>query len=230
MIIDASSEKHRSKWEDSSFVFIILPIVLILFIPTGGLLYICGRMSFHPGLIIAILYPASGIFIIFSFVKGIIRLVRDWRGDMKLLLFTQICLPIVFAVFVVMIPSGMIESQLWPDAPAFLSGFRDRIKSKADIPAIREWLRTLDKGDYDDNAKPLPTDKWPKSLKVLNPPGIHIMRNQQGNLRIKIIWGGGLFHWGVIIGVEDLEIPASEFVVSHGNWLSVQPGVYVYDW
>lgn len=229
MIIDASAERRRSRWEDSPLVFIVLPIVLILFVPTGGLLYIWGRMSFRPGLIIAIVYPASGVFIIFCFVRGIVRLVRDWRGDMKLLLFTQICLPIVFAVLVVMMPSDLIESRLWPDAPAFLYGFRDRIKSKADIPAVREWLRTLDTEGYDDNGNSLPTDKWPKSLKVLNPPDIYIMRNKQGNLRIKIIWGGGLFHWGVMIGLEDLEIPASEFV-SHGAWLLVQPGVYVYGW
>jgi hypothetical protein len=160
-----------------------------------------------------------------------VRLTRGWRGDMKILLFTQICLPIVFVVVCVIGSPLLTKSRLWPDATPFTYGFRDRIRSKADIPAIRVWLRTFDKSAYQEPGDPVPRDQWPESLRALKPPWrVFLEPDKKGNPQIRIVWGGGIFHWGLTIGTEDMEIPPAELDDKFEAWLPVEPGVYVYDW
>jgi hypothetical protein len=213
----------------SFVVFVVLPIIFIVLIPLGGLLYLCGRLSLHAGLVMCMLYPATGIFIIFCFVTGIARLTRGWRGDMKILFITQVGLPILFVILSFIGSPILIKSRLWPDATPFTYGFRDRIKSKADIPAIRAWLRTLAKSDYYEAINRLPPSQWPESLRAIKPGVVMLEADDNGNPRVRIIWGGGFFHWGVTIGLEDMKIPPSKLDEHYETWLLVEPGVYVFD-
>jgi len=223
--------KPRIAPKESVAVFVILLLMLILLVPLGGLLYLCGRLSFHASLAICVLYPVAGIVTIFCLIAGMVRLTRDWRGDMKILLFTQICIPIVFVVLCLIGSPLLTKSWLWPDATPFTYGFRDRIRSRADIPAIRAWLRTFDKSAYQEPGDPVPPQQWPESLKALKPPW-RVFRepDKKGNPQIRIVWGGAIFHWGTTIGMEDMEIPPAELDKHYEAWLLVEPGVYVYDW
>lgn len=215
----------------SVVVFVVLPIMLILLVPLGGLLYLFGRLSLHVGLVMCMLYPATGLFIVFCFVAGMVRLTRGWRGDMKILLFTQICAPLVFVVLCVIGSPLLTKSWLWPDATPVTYGFRDRIRSKADIPAIRAWLRTFDKSAYQEPGDRVPVDQWPESLKALKPPWrVFLEPDKKGNPQIRIVWGGAIFHWGLTIGLENMEIPPSRLDDEFEAWLLLEPGVYVYDW
>ena len=220
-------------WNDSYVIFLILPIILTILVPLGGLPYLCGRLNLHMGLVICMLYPAIGIFIIICFLGGVIRLFRDWKKrnkKRKLIIVNQFVIPIVFvALFIIpfFIP---VESDLWPPGKAFTYGFRDRIRSKADIVAIRAWLRTLDKEDYDEFSVRGPRDEWPKSLKILNPEGVSILADENGNPQVRMIWGGAFFHWGVVIGMEDMAAPPSNISEWTECWLPVEAGVYVWDY
>jgi len=164
---------------------------------------------------------------------GIVRLIRwwkkwNWKG--KLVSVAEIVVPVVF-VFLFMVPFFVpVESKLRFANKAFTYGFRERIGSKADIPIIRAWLRTLDKEDYDIHGDSLPRNQWPESLKVLNSSRVLLLADKNGKPEVRVIWSGAIFHWGLTIGMEDLEIPASELSDHYEVWLLVEPGVYVYDW
>jgi len=177
-------------------------------------------------------HPVAFVFIIYCFFTGFGRFFRDRRehsGKKKLLTIAQIGISIVILVLFIKPYFIPIESGLHPSADAFTYGFRDRIRSKADIKAIRDWMRTLDKEDYDVHGDRLHPDKWPKSLEVLKPPRVNLYADDNGNPTVRIVWGGGFFHWGVEIGMEDMVIPPSDFNQMDEYWLLVEPGVYVWN-
>jgi len=184
------------------------------------------------GLAICMIFPVTAIFIIYCFFAGIIRLFRDWKKYIwkkRILIVAQIGIPIVFVTLFIIPFFIPIESDLRPPGKAFTYGFRDRMKSKADIEAIRDWLGTLDKEDYNDFGVRLPRNEWPKSLRVLNPPGINLFADENGNPSVRIVWGGGFFHWGVVIGMEDMATPPLNINEWAECWLPVEDGVYVWD-
>ena len=217
------------KWKQSVVVFVALPIVCILLIPLGGLAYLCGRLNCSLTLI-CMLFPAIGVFIIYCFVAGIRRLSGGWKKlseRTKLLIATEIGLPILFVVLFMVPFYSTVRLGLWPPGMSFTYGFRDRIRSRADIQAVRAWLRTLDEEDFPELGDWLPRDKWPESLKALKPPrSVVLEADNNGHHQVRIIWGGGFFHWGVTIG---LEIPPSRLNDGYESWLLVEPGVYVWD-
>jgi hypothetical protein len=231
--VETGERKPGRNWKESKVIFLVLPIILTVLIPLGGLPYLCGRFNFHLALAVLLLYPVTGVFIIYCFFVSTVRLFRDWKKVNKLgnvLIFAQFCTPFLFVVL-------FIKPSIIPIGPGLRSsykvynyGLRDRIKSKADIKAIRDWMRTLDKEDYDESGVRLPRNEWPKSLKVLNPsPRVNLYADNNGNPQIRIVWGGGIFHWGVQIGIEDMENPPSYFGPLD-EWLLVEPGVYVWNW
>ena len=226
-------KKPPGRWRDSYIVFLVLPVLCILFIPLGGFPYLYGRLNLHPWLTTFMLYPATGGLMICCFVVGIARLVCGWKRHSqkkKALIAVEISIPVLFVLLFVMQFTAPVSMPLWPDAPPHTYGFRDWIRSKADIPAIRTWLRTLDKEDHDIHGDRIPLDQQPESLKVLNSHRAPLLANENGKPEVRITWGGGFFHWGVTIGTENMVIPEAELDFRYESWLLVEPGVYVYDW
>ncbi|MBW7990252.1 MAG: hypothetical protein FVQ84_09590 [Planctomycetes bacterium] len=228
---ETEERKPARNWKESKVIFLVLPIILIVLVPLGGFPYLCGRLN-YPLTLACMFYPIAFIFLICCFVTGIGRFFRDRRehsGKKKLLIIAQIGISIVVVVLFIehyFIPR---EYGIRPPTNPFTYGFRDRIRSKADIKAIRDWMRTLDKEDYDESGVRLPRDEWPKSLKVLKPPSVDLYTDDNGNPKVRIVWGGGFFHWGVEIGMEDMVIPPSDFNHMDEYWLLVETGVYVWD-
>lgn len=197
----AETEERRSSlvWNRQVVIFIVLPILTIL-VPLGGIPYLCGRLNFHMGLVVCMIYPVIWGLFIYCFVVGLIRLYRDWgkrAGKKKFTIVVEIGIMMV-CIALLIIPFFIpVESDLQSKSSAYLYGFRDRIRSKADIEAIRVWMRTLNKENYDftdaQNFR-VPFDEWSKSLKVLNPPNIDLYADKKGNPQVIITWGGGFFH------------------------------------
>lgn len=69
----AKEGKSGFSWKKEYVIFIVLPIILIILVPLGGLFYLCGRLSLHIGLIPCMIYPAIGVFIIYCFIAGVLR-------------------------------------------------------------------------------------------------------------------------------------------------------------
>jgi len=230
--IQKSKEREASpNWNVLDVIFIVLPMICIVFVPLGGLFYLCGRLNYHIGMVVFMAYPVIGVFIIYCFIAGILRLLRylGKRNRTIIIHVAEIIIPIVFVVLFIIPFFIPIESGLWPPGKAFTYGFRDRIRSKADIEAIRDWLRAINKEDYNDFGVRLHRDKWPKSLKALSPGTVHLSTDNNDNPQVRITWGAAMFHWGLTIGMEDMEIPASDLNRWYESWLLVEPGVYVWD-
>ena len=230
----AQKRQAGRKWKVSHMVFLALPILCILFVPFWGLTgYLCGRLSLHGPLVVCMLYPTVVILMIFCFFASIARLIYAWRKctwAKRTLIITEICLPIVCVVSLMTPLLFRVGSQLWPDAAAFTYGLRDRVRSKADIPAIRNWLKTLDKEDYAGDPGYLPPDKFPEALKAMCFGVVSLSEDKNGNPEVYIFAGGGFHHWGATIGLQDMVISESDLESRYECWLLVEPGVYVYEW
>ena len=232
--VRTEDKKPRGKWKDSHVVFLALPVLCILFVSFWGFIgYLCGRLSLHMPIIFCMLYPSAVILMIFCFFASIARLIRSWRKctrAKRTLIIIEICLPILFVALFITPIQRRVESQLWPEAAAFTYGFRDRVRSQADIPAIRDWLKTLDKKDYVGQSRSLPPEKIPEALKSMWLGVVSLSEDKNGNPKVQTFAGGGFHHWGATIGLEDMVISESDLESRYECWLLFEPGVYVYEW
>ena len=112
---------------------------------------------------------------------------------------------------------------------SYMQGFRDHVKSNADIENIRAWVRTLGEEDYSDYNLLALQSGFPKSLNVLGRTMGAISRGENGSPEIRLVWGSSNSGvWGVVIGIENTEIPKSDFSEGGQYILAVEPGVYVW--
>jgi len=261
--IQQSQEKKASpdwsKWDAIFFViiapFVILATLLIL-APTRGLAYLSGRFNYpldFLAICISVIWMASPLTIVipifpfvvmgFSFVFiGSARLISNWNrytNKRRLIRITQIGISIL--VITILSLALFIPIELYsPGYKPFTYGFRERIRSKADIENIRDWLRTLSKEDCTGETVDILSDSpflkskwpdsinWPKSLTVFNPHYVSLDLDKNGNPKIRLTWSSALGHWGVEIGMKNMKIPPSNFS-RHGEYrLPLEPGVYVW--
>ena len=61
-----AKRKIRGVWKDSHVIFFVLPVVLTILFPGGGIFYLCGRFSPGPLTVmhISMFYLAAIVFII----------------------------------------------------------------------------------------------------------------------------------------------------------------------
>lgn len=232
-------------WNWWDMVFFVLPIGLVIFGRLAGFEYLKIRYSsFSAGFVALIVYPAIGIFLIYCFFANIVRLVGGWTRhsrSKRVLIVTEIgALIVLMSLFFA--PCFMpIDSLLWvPGYKPFTYHFGEEIRSKADVEAIRDWLRTLSKEDCTGQTTGLiyvpgsfttrwrDSMEWPEELKVFHPNYVKLDLDENGNPKIRLTWGAALGHWGVEIGVEGMEIPPSDFSQWGEYRLALEPGIYVW--
>jgi hypothetical protein len=225
--------KRDGRWKDSYMLFLVLPVMLTILFPLGAIFYLCGRFSPYAIAVshCLMLYAVAGVFIIYCLVAGIVTLRAGWRkqgGKKKLVALAKIGIP---AVFIVLFSASVLASVegmgFW--AEHFMHGFRDRISKKTDVEATRAWLKS--RGDqYDtDHYQRIAGREWPEPLKALKPGVVLLSADGSGNAKVRLMWGSGFMgHWGVEIGMEDMEIPASAFSEFGEYRVTLEPGVYVW--
>ena len=219
-----------SKWDA---IISVAVVAFIIFVPLGGIEYLEARFGNSSILFYTcFIYLTLGIFIIVFLIVSAVQLLCNWKRYTKckkLIKILQIGIPFVFiASFAISILTP-IKIDLWqPGYKPFTHGFRARIRSEADIEDIRDWLRTLSKEDYTGENFIAPQSKFPESFKVLKPRYVNLDMDKNGNPKVRLAWGGGFGHWGVEIGMEDMEIPPSDFSQDGEYRLPLQPGAYVW--
>ena len=231
-----------NKWDAVIFIAIVAFIVIV---PLRGIEYLDGRFYTYSIFFYACFIDLTvGIFIIVSVIVSIVQLLCNWKRytrRKRLIKILQIGIPFVFIASFAISLFTPIETHLWqPGYKPFTYGFRERIRSEADIEDIRNWLRTLSKEDCTGKTIDLFSDsdsfksywpdsiKWPKSLKVFNPRYVNLDLDENANPKVRLEWGSALGHWGVEIGMEDMEIPPSDFSRYGEYRLPLQPGAYVW--
>jgi len=230
----AGEIKPRRNWNGWDVFFFVAPCVCIILVPLGGFDYLCGR--FFPlfySFLICLVYPAIFILFLFLMAMNIIRLFYNYRKHAprkKVLIITGLIAPIVLGASFVIHNNYSIELKLHgPNYKSFTSGFGDQIKSRTDIPAIRDWLKTLEPEDYSSDNIITLQKNYPKSLMILKPSVICVSADENGNAKANLSWGSSYAGtWGVVFGMEDMKIPPSDFS-RHGECrLPVEAGVYVW--
>jgi len=226
--------KAPSDWNMRDALMSAALVAFIIIAPLGGIEYLNGRFNIHSILFDAcIVVPTGGILVIVFVIVSTVQLLCSWKrytNRKRLIRIAQIGIPIVFITLFIVSVFTPVESHLPPPGVIFLYGFRDRVKSRADVPAIRNWLETLDKRDYVPQHDYYSADKLPEPLKRLGLGKVSLSKDNDGNPQVRISTGGGFNHWGAAIGLEDMVIPESDLSFHYDAWLLVEPGVYVYGW
>jgi len=218
----------------SIVIFIVLPAVLTILFPIGGLPYLCGRFIPYAEAFgnICLFYPLTCVFIIYCLCRGVSRRFRSSReGNAKSQLTSaaEIGIPLVFMVSLLVPVFTSFKGIIAVNKP-FMYGLRTRMKSKADVEAIRDWLESIDDEDYDDSYSEILRSKWAESLKTLKPIFVFLSVDENDNAKVRLMWRYGhiVGGWGVEIGAENMEIPPSDFSMYGEYRLPVEPGVYVW--
>ncbi|KPK74525.1 MAG: hypothetical protein AMJ79_13855 [Phycisphaerae bacterium SM23_30] len=126
-----------------------------------------------------------------------------------------------------------------PSISPFMKGFKIGMGKNADIEEIREWLKTVDKPNDFLSFQLYPN--LPEAIKKLKPRYVDTLKlEEKEGFKVRLTWGGGFGHWGMVVGPEDMEIPPTEISAYDKSgeyrerltdgayiWYEVQPGDYV---
>ncbi len=229
-ITESPSKKTLKFYIDNWDIFcIVVTIILIILFPSGLVSYICGRLNIHPaGVYFLSLFATLGTFLNF-FLVNIVRLFRKNILQKRLLILFEICLPIIL-----FLSFFFFLRIIWNSKDPFLCGYRDQITRKIKIQDAQAWLKTIiDANNISDGRvkfkKEISYDEFPTFLKKAGYFRISI--DEFGNPLIYNGHGGGFFHWGTVIGTEDMAYTESQINEKRKHdeeVLLIQPGFYVY--
>ena len=218
----------------SIIIFLALPAVLTILFPLGGLPYLCGRFIPYTGALlhVCMLYPLMCIFIIYCLCRGVSRrsrCSREANARSQLTSAAEIGIPIVFIVSLIISFFISVKGMLVFDKP-FMYGLQTRMKSKADVEVIRDWLQSLGDENYDDHYSHIRRSEWVESVRALKPGAVFLSADENDNVKVRLMWRCGpiVGGWGVEIGAENMAIPPSDFSDFGEYRLPVEPGVYVW--
>jgi hypothetical protein len=227
---------------------VILPVFIVAYVvlePLGAIDYFCGW--YYPNLRLhfaCLIFPIVIIFIPLFTGFLTFKLYINWTKytrKKKIIRLIHVCILLVFILpFLISMFTPINIPVYLPGYKPFTYGFRERIKSKANIEDIRNWMKTLKEENYNGDVIGLSREPnslkmrwpdlidWPESLKVFNPHYVNLGLDENGNPRVSLTWGGPFAHWGVVIGMENMKIPPSD-LSRYGEYrLPLEPGVYVW--
>ncbi|MFC1781347.1 hypothetical protein ACFLZ8_03695 [Planctomycetota bacterium] len=247
--IETKSDINQSitrDWNGWDLFFSAVILIFIISVPSGWIEYLDGRFDNHLFFFDAcFIYPTMIILIIALSYFSVLQLFVYWKRytrRKKLTKFFHIGSSIVFiASFIIPLFTPFNIYLGVPGYKPFTDGFRDRIRSEADIQDIRNWLKTLNKEDctgelvslFDNGEQPFERHwpdkvKWPESLTVFEPGYVCLSTDENGNPKVRLTWGGPFGHWGFEIGTVDMAIPPSDFSQWGEYRLPMEPGAYVW--
>lgn len=242
---ETDEKRPLINWNKWDVILLVIIVVYVILVPIGGFFYLCAR--FNPYLILGLVmlvYPPLSVLLLIFTVIWILRLFINWTKytqRKKFIRIIHVCIPLFFIVsFFISVFTPINIPVCQPGYKPFTYGFREQIKNNADIEDIRNWLETLQDEDCNGETISLFRDsgplkshwpdsiEWPKSLKVFNPHYVKLDLDENRNPKVSLTWGGPFAHWGVVIGMEDMEIPPSD-LSRYGEYrLPLEPGVYVW--
>ena len=227
----AIGTKPGRNWNGWDVFFIVAPLICIILVPLGGLGYIRGRFFpfFRESFF---LYVGIGCFIIYCIIHGFTGLFTHWKNHTtkkSFFIAVEVGISIIFILSCIALFFMPVETFFYPACKPFMYGFKDRLKNEADIKAIRNWLKTLDKEDLTYYSQHSHYGELPESVRAMG-GFAGLSKDSNGNPVLKCSFGGGLDNWGVEIGAEDMEIPPSDYVSRAGYRMQVESGFNIVGW
>ena len=128
----------------------------------------------------------------------------------------------VAAIIMLLLYSPII-ALMFPNRPPgylpFTKGFHHRMEERLDVSELQEWLKALNESDFDKSyfhkfdvsSFPLSMPDTAENLKM-GMSYIEFMQSSQGDVCLRLEWGGPPARWGVVIGPKEMSIPPTEDV------------------
>lgn len=234
--VRSKQRRPRSKRRDSHVLIFVLPVVLTILFPGGGIFYLCGRFSPYALTLAGVfmLYLAVIGFMVYCFFLGVVRLFgrrEKHTKNEKLLIIGGTSVPLIFFGLIIALFLFREAMAYGPGPGLLIVGLRDRIKTNVDVGATRVWLQSFRAEDYDDGYTPVSSDALPESLRVLKHASARLSADANGNAMVRLVWGSAMMGLvGVEIGMEDMK-PSPSDLMLYGEYkcrLLVEPGAYVF--
>lgn len=110
-------------------------------------------------------------------------------------------------------------------------GFSEKMHREADIPAIQDWLETIDTAslDFKHDFAMIPKNKQPDSIAILSPKSVYIVKYDTNKIRVRLEWGGALpGHWGLVVGSNTMTMSTSDVIGDDVYIRHFAPGAYIW--
>jgi hypothetical protein len=149
---------------------------------------------------------------------------RTVRMVVFILLLGLTCL--TFPVGILLGPKPLTRVLLGKEV-TFLHGFRDAMRERADLAAIREWAKANPgwKDQWDDKGGGPVLARRPPFLRDLDCSDVEV---SEDGTTTRLWFGGGFGHWGLTVGPEDAPIPQPDGHL-YGLVLPMVPGAFVWE-
>jgi hypothetical protein len=143
---------------------------------------------------------------------------------------------LVIVALVITIGSILSSALLPAGAEIFLHGFDKWIKKNVDTVSIQNWLETA--GEQYFNKSYSIKEGFPQELPefIVRLHQSYISFNESeldGSKVIMLSWGGGMSHWGVVVGNPEMKMPSEGKIEIHEGFVRfqkpVKAGVYIFD-
>lgn len=198
--------------------------------------YSAGTVNKPPAFVIVlpiVVWPCLGFLLLTSVVRFLLLCIRRSLGRRKLI-FSVFSLLVAGSVCILNFPLSKVRPA---GAQIFLKGFEKWVMNKVDTDMIQLWIKEADGKYWDeeityDIREGFP-EEFPDYLKDYNLQYVWFDRSEQDGSKVIILgWGGGMFHWNLVIGDPNMKMPTlmeewySDYDVEFRRIL--RPGVYVY--
>lgn len=221
-----------------------LHVPVIVFLNTALILncfmlsYIGGQInSPYPLIFVIMIYSQVGLlFLLAAIVLVIIYCFGKNKNVLKAFF-------VLMAILIGMAAGYLVPGFIEPPIATHLRGFDKWVLRNVNSEAIQEWIIDANESfwfsevsENFDNcyiAREGFPEELPDFLVGFKPCRICFEKsNLDGSKMVEYSWGGGMFHWNLIIGEPNMAMPEKEIEkIQEGLWQYrkiVKPGVYVY--
>ena len=144
----------------------------------------------------------TSLLLVFCIVSLLVRLVFQWKYYPAWIRASR-CIAIVLMCFGVPIAF----SHPIPITSKLFQKFEEKMRTQADVKAIRAWGLGLDVPGTT-NLPDIEPELWPRCVNELSPQYVYYMRQAK---RVRLVWGGGfLGHYSLVVGPKDLPTPETD--------------------
>jgi hypothetical protein len=222
-------------------ILVIVAFLVGIFLTNCHLLdYIGGQINNPLSLMFLFILMSCFPLCLVGMVIGILIITlfrRTWSKT--LIIICVICSMLIIGMLVGFFCSPFFGG---PGAMTFLRGFEKWANRNVDTDAVQDWIVKAPESYWGDPCEPdwkfyQAEEELPKGLpqcftKFKRQYVIFQRSELDGSRIVRFEWGGGMFHWSLVVGNPDMKMPKlmeerySDYDVEFRRIL--KPGVYVY--
>jgi len=164
---------------------------------------------------------------LFNFIRVVIKSCKAKKA-----LSTKIMLSLVPFLIAVILTAHFFLREA--GAVKFLRGNEQWVHKNVDVAAIRQWVMSLDPDFSGQRYYEIDTfpERLPEVISKLDPQYLYFSDFEKEGRVIEFEWGNPFGHWGLRIGLADMQTPQEgHIVIDEGTYeyqRPIEPGVYIF--